>query len=289
MITKFKIFENVNNFNIDEYAMNYDAIDDKYNNFYANCASSLVDYANINKGDLVLELGSGTGFSTLELIKHAGNSVIATEYGEAMFNVLKNKVDNAYKLDARYLRKFVDEMNLENKIDIVFSNFTYFYFYNFEDVLFKNIWEKCLKEGGKYAFNLTNFLTYFRYDGVDYNSFYHKIRKGFDDFLIEEGYEGVGDDKIIGDCYNVKKKLYLAGFNEVIMEPHHIDMKPSKALEFMVNNFYSYGFDVSWSSTLKKLPIEQRMDLLNKGSEYIKEYIDKNNDRPTIMNIVAYK
>ena len=279
----------MNNFNSEDYAMNYDAIDNKYNNFYASCASSLINYTNINKGDLVLELGSGTGFSTLELIKQAGDSVIATEYGEAMFNVLKSKVKNAYRLDAKDLRKFIEQKNLENKVDIVFSNFTYFYFYNFEDILFKDILETSLKDGGKYAFNITNFLTYFRYDAKDYNSFYHRIRKGFDDFLIKEGFDGVGDDKIIGDCYSVKKKLYLAGFNNVIMEPHQIDMKPSKALEFMINNFYSFGFDVSWSSTLKGLPINQRMDLLNRGSEYIREYIDKNNDKPTIMNIVAYK
>jgi len=289
VITKFKIFENVNNFNKEDYALNYNEIDNRYNNFYSNCASSLIDYANINKGDLVLELGSGTGFSTLELIKHAGKSVIATEYGDAMLNVLKNKVDNAYKLDARDLRKFIDKMNLDNKIDVIFSNFTYFYFYGFEDFLYKDMIESCLKNGGKYAFNLTNFLTYFRYNGVDYNNFYYNIRKGFDYFLIKEGLSGVGNDKIIGDCYYVKKKLYLAGFTKVMMEPYQIDMKPSKALEFMINNFYSFGFDVSWSSVLSELPIEQRIDLLNRGHKYIREYIDKNNDKPTIMNIVAYK
>jgi len=288
MITKFKIFES--KFDDENYALNYNDIDNKYNSFYASCASNLIDFTNINKGDLVLELGSGTGFSTIELIKQAGNNVIATEYGDAMFNILRSKVDNAYKLDARNLRKFVEKMDLENKIDIVFSNFTYFYLYNFEEDLFKDIYEKCLKNSGKYAFNITNFLTHFRYDAINYNNFYHKIRKGFDDFLIKKGIEdGVGEDKIIGDCYSVKKRLYLSGFKNVIMKPHEIDILPSRALEFMINNFYSFGFDVSWSSTLNNLPIEQRMELLVKGNEYIKDYINKDGEKPTIMNVIAYK
>jgi ubiquinone/menaquinone biosynthesis C-methylase UbiE len=291
MIKNFKIFENINNFDNKDYALNYDEIDKKYNNFYSNCASSLINLANINKGDLVLELGAGTGFSTIELIKKTGNNVIATEYGEEMFNILRMKYNNVYKLDARHIKIFAEKLNLENKIDIVFSNFTYFYFYDFEDMLFKDICDHVLKDDGKYVFNITNFLTYFKYNNADYNNFYYKIRKGFDKFLKSKGInEGVGDDKIIiKDIYNIKKKLYISGFDKVFMEPYKINITPSKALDFMIENFYAFGFNVAWSSTLNNMSLINKMTLLKKGKEYIKEYLDEDIENPTVMNIIAYK
>lgn len=285
-------------FNNDDYASSYNKIDYKYKNWYSDSADILCELSNIDRGMSVLEIGSGTGLSTKKIIDRVGDDghVIATEYGRSMFNILNSKYENnenvdCYRLDAKYLDRLISSKYLTNKMDVVISSFTYFYVYKFEDKLYQDILS-CLKEDGRLAFNITSFLTPFDINGKKYNSFYYDIINGYDTILKDIGYKGIGKIKnlISNKTFDiVSRKLIKYGFKNVDMIPYEMPFLPSQALNFMINEFYKYGSNIPWSSTLNNIPLNKRMDILKHGLDIISKKINSYGQRPTIVNVIAKK
>ena len=77
-------------------------------NFLVNpeVIADIIDFAQITKDDVVLEIGPGVGFVTEQLVKHA-KKVIAIELDEEAIKELE-------KLDCNNLRKFVINRVLED-------------------------------------------------------------------------------------------------------------------------------------------------------------------------------
>ena len=185
--------------------------------------------------------------------------------------------------------KAAEELLIKNsiKVDNFFSSFTYFYLFKFEDILFKTIFNN-LDSGGKYSFNITNFLEYFNFNEIKYNNFYFKLIEGFNEFLIKEGVtEGIGEYKMVTNYKTVTDKLHEIGFSKVNIGIQKLNLYPSQMLDFMIDNFYKYGSCISWSSTINKMNINKKMDILKRGKNYIKNNIDT--EYPNIINIVAIK
>ena len=116
---------------------------DSYQNnhsFVAEYGKDLLSYVNKNKGQVILDIGCGTGQLTAELAKD-GADVIGIDFSAEMIEkAIKNYPDvNFHVADAT-------DLIYENYFDTVFSNAVFHWIKN-QDALLKNIY-KVLRDNG---------------------------------------------------------------------------------------------------------------------------------------------
>lgn len=191
-----------------EYVKNYENLERKYK-IYSTATKNLIDLANIQETDLVIDLGCGTGISSQEIyqrIKDKGR-LIGIDISPRMLEVAKKKFpekDNVRFIvgDGYCLSELV-----EQKVDVVLSNFTFYYFLSDLGSLFKQVYQ-VLKPKGKYVFNLTSYYTPLTFEGKEYNQFGYILWEEADKVLKEKGYQGRGeyvfDLSLLDNCDKVK-------------------------------------------------------------------------------------
>jgi len=295
-LTQFeKVFQNPG------YVKVYDKLDVNYQGLYSRSALSLAKQAKVQAGSTVLELGAGTGFATKVLNNLVGlnGKVIATEISPAMIKYLKRKFFNQsnieiFQLDVKELKEFLDKHFLKGKLDVVFGNFIYYYLYKYEREWFESAYQ-ALKDNGRLAFNITNFLSEFTYRGKVYNNFLQLMKLEFEILLKESGFAGglgkrVGKEFIKEESLNkIRESLHQVGFRKISISPFSLPVRPSQALKFMIEGFYRFGSSVSWSTTLADLQLKKRVKILENGLKRVASKIDSTKDNSTIMNFVASK
>ena len=91
----------------------------------ADAISDIIDYAQITKDDIVLEIGPGVGFVTEQLVKYA-KKVIAVELDEEAINELKKlECDNLELIHNDILKTDISELSGGEKIKVV-ANIPYY-------------------------------------------------------------------------------------------------------------------------------------------------------------------
>ena len=86
---------------------------------------TIIDYANITKDDIVLEIGPGVGFVTEQLVKHA-KKVIAVELDEeAIKELQKLECDNLELIHNDILKTDISELTKGERIKVV-ANIPYY-------------------------------------------------------------------------------------------------------------------------------------------------------------------
>ncbi|PSQ10919.1 SAM-dependent methyltransferase [Halobacteriales archaeon QS_5_70_15] len=103
----------------DDYAEEYD--EDKSDEYLA-CLSLLVEHADPEPDDLVLDLGTGTGAVALALAPDAGR-VIGRDISEGMMEKAHEKARDRGIENVEFGRGTFREPNVEGPVDIVVSNF----------------------------------------------------------------------------------------------------------------------------------------------------------------------
>ena len=96
-------------------------------NFLVNpeVIEDILDYAQITKDDIVLEIGPGVGFVTEQLVKHA-KKVIAVELDEEAIKELKKlKCDNLELIHNDILKTDISELSGGERIKVV-ANIPYY-------------------------------------------------------------------------------------------------------------------------------------------------------------------
>ena len=138
-------------------------------------------------------MGCGTGISSQEIYQRIGNKgkLIGIDISPRMLEFAKKKFqgkDNVRFIvgDGYHLSDLADE-----KVDVVLSNFTFYYFLSDLDSLFRQVYET-LKPYGTYVFNITSYFTPLKFEGREYNKFGYLLWDETDKVLKEKGY----DDKI---------------------------------------------------------------------------------------------
>jgi len=278
-----------------EYIENYENLERKYR-VYSISAKRLVELANIQETDVVIDLGCGTGISSQEVYQRIGNKgkLIGIDISPKMLEFAKKKFqgkDNVRFIigDGYHLSDLVDE-----KVDVVLSNFTFYYFLSDLNSLFRQVY-KMLRPEGKYVFNITSYFTPLKFKGKEYNRFGYILWDETDKVLKERGYKGRGDYiidlSLLDNCEKVKEILKGSGFSSVEYRLSELPITPPQTLDFTYEGFFKYGSGTSFSSTLRSVPFEKRIGIIEEIIKRTKnKFKDKNiEETPKIFDILAVK
>lgn len=278
-----------------DYVENYENLERKYG-VYSASARNLIKLANIQETDTVVDLGCGTGISSQEIYQRieSKGKLIGIDVSSRMLELAEKKFqgkDNARFIvgDGFHLRELAEE-----KVDVVLSNFTYYYFLSNLDLLFRQVYET-LKPNGKYVFNNTPYLTPLTFEGKEYNSFGYILWDEADKVLKKRGYKGRGEFgvnlSLVNNCEKVKEILEENGFSSVECRLSDLPITPSQALDFTYEGFFKYGSVTSFSSILKDIQFEKGMGIIKEIIKRIKQRFkdERVEETPKIFEILAIK
>jgi len=278
-----------------EYVKNYGGLERKYR-VYSTSARRLVELANIRKTDIVVDLGCGTGVSSQEIYQRINDKgkLIGIDVSPRMLETAKKKFqrkDNVRFIvgDGYRLSDLIDE-----KVDVVLSSFTFYYFLSDLDSLFRQVYD-VLKPKGRYVFNITSYFTPLKFEGKEYNRFGYILWGETDKVLKEYGFKGRGkyvfDLSFLNNFDRVREILEKSGFSSVECRLSELPITPSQTLDFTYEGFFKYGFGTSFSSTLRNIPFEKRIELIEEIVKRTKQrFIDENvEETPKIFDILARK
>ena len=278
-----------------EYVSDYENLERKYR-VYSTSARRLVELANIQETDVVIDLGCGTGISSQEIYQRIGSKgkLIGIDISPRMLDVAKRKFrgkDNVRFIvgDGYHLSDLVDE-----KVDVVLSNFTFYYFLSDLNSLFGQVYD-VLKSNGRYVFNITSYFTPLNFEGKEYNKFGYILWNEADKVLKEHGYKGRGeyvfDLSLLDNCDRVKEILEKSGFSFVECKLSELPITPEQTLDFTYEGFFKYGSGTSFSSTLRDIPFEERIEIIKEIIKRTKQRFKKEGiqETPKVFDILAVK
>lgn len=115
-----------------------------------SCGSAL-DHANVNQGEIVLDLGSGRGMDTIKAAKLAGENgkAIGLDFTEKMIDVSEVNRKKLNIANASFIKGNIESIPLEDKsVDVVISNCTINHSKD-KKAVYSEIY-RVLKKGGRF-------------------------------------------------------------------------------------------------------------------------------------------
>ncbi len=279
----------------EEYVNNYEALERKYR-IYSTAAQRLVEWAGVKRSDKVVDLGCGTGISSIEIYKRIEEKgkLIGIDISPRMLQSAKRKFRG--KRNVRFIVGNAFDLSelINEKVDVVISSFTFYYFLGNLEKVFQEVY-KVLKPGGRYAFNITSYLTPITFEEKEYNTFGYILWEVADEVLKKHGYEGRGeyafDLSLLNNCERVKEMLRNVGYSSVECRVTQLPLTPEATLDFTYEGFWKYGAGTSFSTTLRNLSLEERIKLIEEIVEKTKRRLKSEGvrDIPSILEILAIK
>lgn len=168
----------------------------------------------------VLDIGCGTGISTMEIIKHFPHAeVTALDRSSSMLARAQNKED--IKTAAFCCGQAIDLVVSDKEFDLIVSNMS-FHWLSFEDRL---VLKDALKEGGVLAISFPLVVPFQKKEGNSLLlNIFHKLKKGESGWRPFRGTRGLTWDKIKGS---------LPGLVPTHLEPYYMEEKFGKRSEFI--------------------------------------------------------
>jgi len=124
----------------------------QHNDWQFQRGLDLIKVANVSTGDIVLDIGCGTGELSLEIAKIVGPSgrVIAIDCDQSRIEVAKRNQPEAYQ-NIEYLVCDAQELNeiSSQSIDLIFSNYVFHWINDKHNLLMEMY--RCLKKDGRFA------------------------------------------------------------------------------------------------------------------------------------------
>ncbi len=289
MVRQFK-FSEVRN----DFVREYEGLEKRYK-VYSTTSKSLIEFAGIKGTDLVIDLGCGTGISSLEIYDtiNENGKLIGVDISNDMLYLAKKRLSGKKNVQFRMGNAYKLSNLFEEKADVILSNFTYFYFLSDLDSLFKQAYN-ALKQGGKYVFNIPPFMvpTYFK--GEEYNKFTRIVFSETDKILKENGYNGRGvpavDTSLVDKCDKPERILRGAGFSSIESRVTYLPLKAGDWLDFILT-YLRRGDTTYFSTELMRIPLENRIKLIEGIFDRCKQIFleQKIDESPAIFEICAIK
>lgn len=281
-----------------DYPQIYESLNTKFRAVYSVSSRRLCELSRIRPKDTVVDLGCGIGISTEEIVKIVGDSgrIIGVDVSEAMLTKAKSRLINHANLtlvqeSAYNIESIVTKFGLQREVDLVCSNFTYYYLYENRLSLNSQVYN-VLKDGGRWAFNITTYLGLIEHDKKTYNRFGAIFEKAIDMILKQRGFQqGIGATlrTSVLTLNEELERLKEAGFQKVQVEAYALPLTPSQAYEFTIEGFYRFGSKPTFSETLCNLDLDERLEVINEALRTVKTMIDSSGEHPTILNVIATK
>lgn len=281
-----------------DYTQIYENLNSRFNKIYSVSARRLCELSNIHPKETVVDLGCGTGISTEEILMIVGDSgrIIGIDVSEVMLTGAKTRLSNFPNItfaqeNAYNIETLIKKLTIQGQINLVCSNFTYYYLYENRNSINSQIYN-ILKDGGRWTFNITTYLGLIEHDGKVFNRFGTVFEQALDIVLKQKGYrQGLGATlrtPLLTLSQEIES-LKQAGFQKVYTEAFALPLTPSQAYEFTIEGFYRFGSKPTFSETLCDLDVNERLDVIKEALQTVKGRIDSMEEHPTIINISAIR
>lgn len=213
----------------------------------------LVKFARIKKGDVVLDVASGTGVVTKEISSKISSSgfVVGIDASKKAIDIARSW-NNEKNLD--FILADAENVNFEQVFDVVTCQYALFFFPNSQKAL-KNA-KQVLKKGGTLAISV---------HGIDV-PFFSSILDAVTKFIPDYIPPGSPDLDRFGTKTALKKEIAKAGFSKIIVKEFTFSYSPGK--------FSNY-----WNNYLKYIakPLKEKLEKLSKKQKTeIRELAKKN-------------
>lgn len=251
----------------------YELLDKKYH-VYTAAACSLIKLTKIKKEDKVLDLGCGTGILTKQLANLINpENLYCLDISSSMLKRTKEKCN----LKVNFIEAdFTKPWSIKQKFDCIISSFTYYYLLNNLDVALNEIYPH-LKPKGKFAFNITSYLSEINIGRQKANEFFQDIFNRLDKYLRLKGYKKGRGEMIAAELLRsseaIKMRLLKTGFKNIQFRFSSLPINPYEAFQYTIEGFYSQGSKPVISSTLYHLPLKTRLKLITDFVEQNKKYL----------------
>ncbi|MEU5761186.1 class I SAM-dependent methyltransferase [Nocardia sp. NPDC047648] len=276
------------------YAARYEHLNEEYGKLYSTSAERLMTISGISRGDVVIDLGAGSGFSTEILADRVGRRghILAVDPSIPM---LERARERAYPCPITFHRGEAESIHsiAEREgflgCDAIFSSFTYYYTFHDRPSLHRAVFD-VLRTGGRWAFNLTKYLGEIRIAGKEYNKFGEIYVDRLKSTVARHGIDpGIRNDESSGQFTDTAweaAELQAAGFVDVEIEAWPLPLTPSQAFRFTLDGFYSHGSRVTFLPALMNVPIGKRIALMREALADCADELDSHS-APHIANVVA--
>lgn len=281
-----------------DYIDAYGNLDRSYRGIYKRSADRLIELAGIEPGSSVIDIGAGTGTSTLsawDAMRFDGK-LLAIDPSPEMLRRAAAKPElsgvNFRQGSAEDVADIAIAAGMAGRIDAVISNFTYYYTYRDRQELYRKIYSVLLP-GGRWVFNLTRYLGKLKINGESYNDFAVKFERQLRAVAQQQGVQFAqeADDvepRSFSDTQAEEELLRLAGFTTVAVEAWPLPLTPSEAYRFTIDGFYRHGSNITFAKWLMLIPLEHRIQILLDALTRCAKDIDRF-PRPHIANFRALK
>lgn len=226
---------------------------------FAPWAVRLVETAQPENGETVLDLACGTGIVARTLAGRAAAEISALDLSPAMLSVASETArDEGFEIEWH-------EGQAENlpfpdgKFDLVLCQFGLMFFADAEKALSECF--RVLKNGGRFCLSV--------WQKIDEHPFYKKL-----DAVIRErlGMSDLQNIFALGDAFRLEKMLTGAGFHRVSVEPVSMISRFPDPESFLAGEI---AVDTAAIPSMQSLDEQARADIINAISEEMRAPLDE--------------
>jgi len=284
----------------DKFAQLYDNLDSAFGNTYSNTGERLAELADLRKGDIVIELGCGTGTTTQQIWNHVqpNGNVVGLDISKALIKVAKAKFNDNERIqfiqESGYnVETACSRLGLSNKVNAAISSWAYYYLYEDRKELHESIYN-VLKTGGKWVFNITSSLSIIEHCGIQYNTFSVIFIDALNKLLKSRGFQPTEDlkfkerEQFLSAAWDLEA-LKQIGFKDVQAEAWPLPITPSQTYQFFIEGFCKHGARPTFASALLQFEQNEQIELLKKALDNCAQELDRTGEKPHILNVIATK
>ncbi len=230
--------------------------------------SKLIDLVDIKKGNLVLDVASGTGVVTKEIQKKIGKTgfVLGIDASITAIKIAKRWNDKKMNLD--FLNIDAENFSFPKKFDIITCQYALFFFPNAQKAL-KNM-RNSLKNTGKIGISVHGIK--------DKVPFFSTILDSVTHYIPDYVPDGSLDLDRFGTKSTLSSEIKKAGFSEISVKEYVFEYTPGKFEDYW-RNYIKYiakplrekldALDYSTKKELKQLVKEKTTQYTKKNGEIL--------------------
>lgn len=230
--------------------------------------SKLIDLVDIKKGNLVLDVASGTGVVTKEIQKKIGKTgfVLGIDASITAIKIAKRWNDKKMNLD--FLNIDAENFSFPKKFDIITCQYALFFFPNAQKAL-KNM-RNSLKNTGKIGISVHGIK--------DKVPFFSTILDSVTHYIPDYVPDGSPDLDRFGTKSTLSSEIKKAGFSEISVKEYVFEYTPGKFEDYW-RNYIKYiakplrekldTLDYSTKKELKQLVKEKTTQYTKKNGEIL--------------------
>jgi ubiquinone/menaquinone biosynthesis C-methylase UbiE len=226
----------------------------------------LIELAEINKGDMVLDLACGTGVVTKEIQKRVGRTgyVIGGDTSTIAIKIAKKWNERKSNLD--FVNVDAEKFNFSKKFDVITCQYALFFFPNAQKAL-KNM-KNSLKKSGKIGISV--------HGSKEKVPFFSSIFDSIIQYIPDYVPVGSPDLDRFGTKSALRDEISKAGFSRISVKEFVFHYSPGKFEDYWKN--YTRYIAKPLKEKLNTLTYSKRKELRQLVKEKTIQYTKKNDD-----------